>query len=90
MSDGVQIALINGIVTIAAVAVSRWFSSRENQVTAAKVAVVADKVEQVHLATNSLQDKLVAKTEQEALQRGGIEERARADKAKTEFREEGR
>lgn len=37
------------------------------------------KVEQVHIATNSMKDQLVLKTEQEALARGGVEERNRAN-----------
>ncbi len=45
----------------------------------ARVDAVAENVQAVHLATNSLTDRLVAKTEAEALVRGGVEERARAD-----------
>lgn len=47
-----------------------------------KLTDVATAVEQVHLATNSLTDRLVKTTEQEALQRGADVERARADAEK--------
>ena len=40
---------------------------------------VAADVRKVELATNSMKDQLVQKTEAEALARGGVEERARAD-----------
>lgn len=40
---------------------------------------MAKDLRTVELATNSMKDQLVAKTESEALARGGIEERARAD-----------
>lgn len=52
------------------------------EVTAAqneKLDDMAAKVEVVHKATNSLTDKLIASTEAEALARGGVEERARAE-----------
>ncbi len=39
---------------------------------------VIEKVEQVHLATNSLTDRLVASTDKEASLRGAAEERERA------------
>lgn len=45
----------------------------------AKLADVVAKVEEVRHATNSLTDRLVASTAAEALARGGVEERARAD-----------
>lgn len=45
-----------------------------------KLDEVAAKVEEVHRATNSLTDRLVESTAAEALARGGVEERARADK----------
>ena len=45
----------------------------------AQMDVVLEKVEEVHKATNSLTDRLVATTEAEALARGGIEERTRAE-----------
>ncbi len=44
-----------------------------------KLENVVSKVEEVRHATNSLTDRLVASTEREALARGGVEERARAD-----------
>ncbi len=44
-----------------------------------KIDTVLEKVEEVHKATNSLTDRLVQTTEKEALARGGIEERARAE-----------
>ena len=49
------------------------------QDTATAVKDVAAKVEEVHKATNSLTDRLVEATEKEALARGGVEERARAE-----------
>ncbi len=48
-----------------------------------KIEVVLEKVEEVHKATNSLTDRLVAKTEKEALVRGGVEERARAEERRS-------
>ncbi len=47
-----------------------------------KLEKVAEKVEEVHKATNSMKDQLVLKTEAEALARGGVEERARAEQRK--------
>jgi predicted outer membrane lipoprotein len=41
--------------------------------------IVTDKVEQIHIATNSMKDALMKATEKEALQRGKTDERARAD-----------
>lgn len=49
--------------------------------TAETLASVAVKVEEIRHATNSLTDRLVASTEKEALQRGAVDERARADAA---------
>lgn len=46
------------------------------------VKAVVKQVEEVHKATNSLTDRLVEKTEREALARGGVEERARAEARK--------
>ncbi len=46
---------------------------------AQKVDVLSAQVEEVHRATNSLTDRLVAATEAEALVRGGVEERSRAE-----------
>lgn len=40
---------------------------------------VAEKVEVVHHATNSLVDRLVEKTEKEGIARGTVDERARAE-----------
>ncbi len=48
-------------------------------VTDTKLADVAAKVEQVHKATNSLTDRLVASTEKEAHERGTREERERSE-----------
>jgi hypothetical protein len=53
--------------------------SAKQDVILAQNEVVLAKVEEVHLATNSMKDDLVKKTEEEALARGGSEERARAD-----------
>lgn len=47
-----------------------------------KINGLITSVEAVHKATNSLTDRLVEKTEAEALVRGGVEERARADALK--------
>jgi predicted outer membrane lipoprotein len=44
--------------------------------------IVTDKVEQIHIATNSMKDALMKATEKEALQRGKTDERARADAEK--------
>jgi transcription termination factor NusB len=44
-----------------------------------KLEVVANKVEEVHKATNSMKDQLVATTEAEALARGVLKEKTRAD-----------
>ncbi len=44
-----------------------------------KLQTVARDVHTIELATNSMKDQLIEKTESEALARGGIEERARAD-----------
>lgn len=46
-----------------------------------KIAAVDVKVEQVHLATNSLQDKLVASTAKASHAEGVADEKARADAA---------
>ena len=48
----------------------------------AKLDAVTEKVEIVHRATNSIVSQLVEKTEAEALSRGGVDERARADAEK--------
>jgi DNA-binding protein H-NS len=50
--------------------------------TGEKLDDVAAKIEEVHKATNSMKDDLVKKTEAEALARGGVEERARAETRK--------
>ncbi len=47
---------------------------------------VKDDVQKIEKATNSMKDALVLATEKEALVRGGVEERARAD-AKLEKKE---
>ncbi len=80
MSDAVTIALVNGaftlagtLITVAAIVVSRWLSSRENHNT-------SSKLDDIHRETNSMKDALVAATEKEALARGGAEERQRAEK----------
>lgn len=44
-----------------------------------KMSNVQTDVRKVELATNSMKDQLVLKTEQEALARGGVQERQRAD-----------
>ncbi len=44
-----------------------------------KLRDVASDVLKIEIATNSMKDQLMAKTESEALARGGIEERARAE-----------
>ncbi len=46
---------------------------------AVKLNTIQGNVQKIETATNSMKDALVEKTEQEALARGGIEERARAD-----------
>lgn len=46
-----------------------------------KLDSVAAQIEVIHKATNSLTDRLMAKTEAEGVARGGVEERARADAA---------
>ena len=47
-----------------------------------KIEQVSEMVEVVHKATNSLVTQLVSKTEQEALARGGAEEKSRAEAVK--------
>lgn len=91
VSDEVWITGIGAIVTIAGAWISAWFAAKSavQKGTAAtnekidkvaeKVEVVTENVEVVRHATNSLTEQLVAKTEKEALARGGVEERARAD-----------
>ena len=44
-----------------------------------ELVTVLEKVEEVHRAANSMKDQLVLKTEKEALVRGTLEERARAE-----------
>ncbi len=61
-----------------AVAVEAKVDAAEARVEATAKVLVA-KVEAVHKATNSLTDRLVETTAAEALVRGGVEERARAD-----------
>lgn len=44
-----------------------------------KMNTVSTDIRKVEVATNSMKDQLVLKTEQEALSRGGVQERERAD-----------
>ncbi len=52
---------------------------QRDDVTQKALAEVAEKVEEVHKATNSLTDRLVESTDKEAFMRGGAEERRRAN-----------
>lgn len=63
------------VIAILGQALLFWMQSRTNL----RVANLGVKVEEVHIATNSMKDQLVAKTEQEALARGGVVERNRAN-----------
>ncbi len=61
-------------------------SKARNDATAKKlddvvgnVAAMGENVQKIETATNNMKDQLVLKTEAEALSRGGVEERARAD-----------
>lgn len=52
---------------------------RSNVETIERLQHMAAKLDAVHRATNGMREELVAKTEREALARGGREERERAD-----------
>ena len=75
IGDQVWVAILAIIYMI----VKEYLDERRAARTDNKVAVIAGKVEEVHVATNGLTARLVAKTEAEALSRGGVEERERAD-----------
>lgn len=89
ISDIVWQALIAGAVTVTVVKMQLRAAKEVREVkdtlatttvqTNQKLDKVAEKVEEVHVATNSLTDRLVASTAAEALARGGIEERKRAE-----------
>lgn len=66
------------LISVAGGVLMAWIAYKQIQL-GIKVGDVAEKVEVVRHATNSLTEQLVAKTEAEALSRGGVEERRRAD-----------
>lgn len=78
MSDAVLTALIGAVVAVILGAIQMI-----QVVLLARMKLslgeIRDQVEEVHVATNSMKDALVLSTEKEALLRGGVEERARAD-----------
>jgi hypothetical protein len=75
LSDIVQQSLINAVFGFLGVVVLAWINRRQ-------IAPIKENVQKVEKATNSMKDALVLATEKEALARGGIEERARADAKK--------
>lgn len=83
LSDAVWSALI----ILAGIAIKEFFLDRKRAQDAEAVRAaqgktlqtVVEDVKKIEVATNSMKDKLVAKTEAEALARGGVEERSRAD-----------
>lgn len=77
-SDKAILAMIACIQTIGLA----WIDYRNNQRTQAtekSSSVILTQVAEIHKSTNSMKDALVKTTEKEALARGGVEERARAD-----------
>lgn len=66
------------IITVSIIGhVVNWLNNRALR---EEVKTVKDNVQKIEVATNSMKDALIISTEKEALARGGVEERARADK----------
>lgn len=63
---------ILGLLMLLGTIAKLWITSRQ-------VDKAVDDIHRVEKATNSMKDALVAKTEEEGVARGGMEERARAD-----------
>lgn len=80
VSDQVWITAIGAAATVLGSWIAAKYAVQKGTAaTNLKIDDVAEKVEVVRHATNSLTEQLVAKTEAEALSRGGVEERRRAD-----------
>lgn len=80
--ERVWTAFLLGLLAVFQVVALKWIDTRAADRTAStreEIKTVGTEVKEIHHATNSMKDALVEATEKEALARGGVEERKRAD-----------
>ena len=101
MSDAVALAVIgiaNLVVTALLAMLREWWAARRAaaakrelaeavEFTSRKIAVVAEQVDTIEKATNSMKDALVLATKEKGELQGAKDERARAAQAKADRQE---